>query len=97
MAIEKAKTEKQTIRTGKRAGMKDRATISITVNDADRTVTRLWETVKKFNSRKKETAAETARRVLLRGLTAEIEDITLHTAKAEKQEQERLQGRLFND
>lgn len=64
MAIEKAKTEKQTIRTGKRAGMKDRATISITVNDADRTVTRLWETVKKFNSRKKETAAETARRVL---------------------------------
>lgn len=97
MAIEKAKTEKQTIRTGKRAGMKDRATISITVNDADRTVTRLWETVKKFNSRKKETAAETARRVLLRGLTAEIEDITLITAKAEKQEQERLQGRLFND
>lgn len=95
--MEQAKTEKQTIRTGKRAGMKDRATISITVNDADRTVTRLWETVKKFNSRKKETAAETARRVLLRGLTAELEDITLITAKAEKEEQERLQGRLFND
>ena len=97
MSIEKAKTEKQTIRTGKRAGMKDRATISITVNDSDRTVTTLWERVKKYHSRNKETAAETARRVLLKGLMAEIEDMTLLAEKAEKQEQERLQGRLFND
>ena len=93
--MEQAKTEKQTVRTGKRIGLKDRARVSIAVNDPYREVSRLWELVKKFNSQKKETAAETARRVFLRGLTAELEEIMLANAKAAEDENERLQGRLF--
>lgn len=94
--MEQAKTEKKTIRTGRRIGLKDRARVSIAINDPYREISRLWELVKKCNSRKKETAAETARRVFLRGLTAELEEIMLANAKAAEAEQERLQGRLFD-
>lgn len=93
--IDKAVTDKKTIRTGRRIGMKDRATVSITVNDEDRVISDLWETVKKYYSRKKITAAQTARKVLLRALLAEVEEITLATANIMEKEQERLQGRLF--
>lgn len=93
--MQKAETEKKTIRTGRRIGMKNRATVSITVNDEDRAISGMWETVKKYYSRKKITAAQTARKVLLRALLAEIEEITLATAKGVEKEQERLQGRLF--
>lgn len=93
--MEKAITEKSTTRTGKRIGLKSRARVSIAINDEDRNVSRLWQIVKGYNSKRKETAAETARRVFLRGLTAELEEITLATAKDTEKEQERLQGRLF--
>lgn len=96
MKIQQAKTEKRTIRTGRRIGLKSNATISITVNDEDRTVSRLWEMVKKYHSGQKITAAETARKVIMRGLTAELEEIMLATSNARREENESLQGRLFD-
>lgn len=95
--MDKAQTEKPTCRTGRRSGLKDSPRISIAVNDADKVVSRLWNKVKDISSRRKETAAETARRVLIRGLLAELEEITLATEKSEEKELERLQGNLFND
>ena len=89
------KIEKKTTRTGKAIGKKNNARISIAINDADRTVSKLWELVKKHYSGQKITAAEAARRVILRGLTGEIEEITLATAAAADAENERKQGRLF--
>ena len=77
---DKAVSEKQTTRTGRVIGLKNRAKISIAINDEDRAISRLWELVKKYNSRKKITAAETARRVFLRGLTCELEEITMSTS-----------------
>lgn len=93
--MDKAITAKKTISTGRRIGLKHRATVSIAVNDADRAVSGMWESVKKYYSHKKITAAETARKVLLRGLLAEIEDITFKQNAVAQNEQERLQGRLF--
>ena len=58
---------------------KDNPRIFIAVNDADKAVSSLWNLVKGICSRRKETAAETARRVLIRGLTAELEEINLAT------------------
>lgn len=80
---DKAISEKRTTRNGRVIGLKDRAKISIAVNDEDRTVSRLWELVKKRNSRKKITAAETARRVFLKGLMVEIEEMSLASGDAE--------------
>ena len=94
--ISKAITEKKTISTGRRIGATQRATVSIAVNDDDRAITGLWETVKKFYSHKKITAAQTARKVFLRGLLAEVEEITLKQNAVAQNEQERLQGRLFD-
>ena len=94
--MNKAKTEKQTISTGRRIGLKNRATVSIAVNDADRAVSGMWETVKKYYSNQKITAAETARKVLLRGLLAEVEEIMLRQNAVAKDEN-RDQGRLFDD
>lgn len=94
--MEKPKTEKKTTRTGRRIGMKDHCRISISANDEDRAISGMWETVKKYYSRQKITAAQTARKVLLRALLAEVEEITLAKAKAEEAEWERLQGRLFD-
>ena len=93
--ISKAITEKKTISTGRRIGLKKRATVSIAVNDDDRVISDLWETVKKYYSHKKITAAQTARKVFLRGLLAEVEEITLKQNAVAQNEQERLQGRLF--
>lgn len=95
--MDKAKTEKKTTRSGKPIGLKNRAKISIAVNDEDRTVSRLWELVKKHYSAQKITAAETAHKVIMRGLTAELEEIMLATSNARREENESLQGRLFND
>ena len=95
--MDKAKTEKKTTRTGKPIGLKNRAKISIAVNDEDRHVSGLWETVKKYYSGQKITAAEIARKIVLRGLTAELEEILLAKSTARREENESLQGRLFND
>ena len=93
--ISKAITEKKTINTGKRIGLRGRATVSIAVNDEDRAVSGFWEIVKKFYSSKKITAAQTARKVFLRGLLAEVEEITLKQNAIAEKERERLQGQLF--
>ncbi len=94
--IEKAQKEKKSTRTGKAIGKKNRAKISIAMNDENREISPLWEIVKKYYSNQNITAAETAHKVFMRGLTAEIQDITLATAKeASETEQERLQGSLF--
>ncbi len=94
--METPKTEKKTTRTGKAIGQKkDRARVSIAINDADRTISTLWETIKKYYSEQKITAAEAARRVFLRGLTGEFEQITLARNAAAEAENDRKQGRLF--
>lgn len=73
--MDKPQTEKKTTRTGRRIGMKDRCRISISANDPDRIVSYLWEHLKKHYSRKKVTAAELAKTVLLRGITATLEEM----------------------
>lgn len=75
MIKDKPQTEKKTTRTGRRIGMKDRCRISISVNDPDRCVSFLWEHIKKHFSRKKITAAELAKTVLLRGITSVLEEM----------------------
>lgn len=94
-SISRAITEKKTSGTGKRIGLRGRATVSIAVNDEDRAVSGFWEIVKRYYSNKKITAAQTARKVFLRGLMAEIEEITLQQKTDAEAESERLQGRLF--
>lgn len=96
MMIDQARTQKETTRTGRAIGKKSRAEVSLKINDADRNVSRLWEIVKRYYSKNKQTAAETARRVILRGLAAELEDITLQQAEAAKEEAETAQMRLFD-
>ena len=94
--MDRAKIEKKTVSTGRRIGLKKRAIVSIAVNDEDRAISGLWETVKKFYSNEKITAAQTARKVFLRGLLAEVEEITLQRKNDTESELERLQGRLFD-
>ena len=93
--IERAKTEKLTTRTGRAIGKKKRAKVCISVNDEDRNLSRLWELVKGYYSKRKQTAAETARRVFLRGLAAELEEITIRQDAITKEQQDNEQGRLF--
>lgn len=94
--ISKAITEKKTVSTGKRIGLKKRATVSIAVNDESREVSRLLEIVKKYYSHKKITAAEAYRQVVMRGLAVIIEEITLKQSALAKAENEKMQGKLFN-
>jgi hypothetical protein len=86
---------KKTTRTGRRIGAKDRCKVSLTLNDPDRVISRLWETVKKYYSGQHETAAETAARVVMNGLLMENEKIILSQAAERKEQQEQLQGSLF--
>lgn len=94
--ISKAITEKKTISTGRRIGLKQRATVSIAVNDESREVSRLLEIVKKYFSHQKITAAEAYRMVVMRGLCCVIEEITLKQNALADKEREQLQGRLFD-
>lgn len=93
--VDKAKTEKKTISTGRRIGLKNKAQVSITVNDEDRAISGMWETVKKYYSNKKIPAAQTARKVLLTGLLAELEAITFAANIEAEKELDRRQARLF--
>ncbi len=93
--IEQAITRKETTRTGRAIGKKSRAEISLKINDEDRNISRLWETVKRYYSKRKQTAAETARRVVLRGLAAELEDITIQKEIEAREAAESKQMRLF--
>ena len=86
---------KKTTRTGRRIGAKDRCKVCLTLNDPDRVISRLWETVKKYYSGQHETAAETAARVVMNGLLVENE-IILSQAAAEKEEFDSRQGKLFD-
>lgn len=88
---------KKTTRTGRRIGTKDRCKVSLTLNDPDRVISRLWETVKKYYSGQHETAAETAARVVMNGLLVENEKIILSQAAEKTKENDGLQGRLFED
>lgn len=88
---------KKTTRTGRRIGTKDRCKVCLTLNDPDRFISKLWETVKKYYSGKHETAAETAARVVMNGLLMENEKIILYQAAEIKKENDGLQGRLFED
>lgn len=93
--IDKAITEKKTISTGRRIGLKKRATVSIAVNDESREVSRLLEIVKKYYSHKKITAAEAYRCVVMRGLACILEEIMLKQNAFAKAENEKMQGKLF--
>jgi hypothetical protein len=86
---------KKTTRTGRGMGREDRCKVCLTLNDPDRYISRMWETVKRHYSGQHETAAETAARVVMKGLTAELAEI-LERIDAERQEQNNeLQGDLF--
>jgi hypothetical protein len=86
---------KKTTRTGRGMGREDRCKVCLTLNDPDRVISRLWETVKKYYSGQHETAAETAARVVMNGLLVENEKIILSQAAERKEQQEQLQGSLF--
>ena len=88
--------KKKTTRTGKGIGQKDRASVSIAINDKDRTVSKLWELVKRLNSQRHERAAETARRVFMRGLMCELEAIALEQNAIAENDKDRVQGKLFD-
>lgn len=88
---------KKTTRTGRKIGTKDRCKVCLTLNDPDRVISRLWETVKKHYSGQHETAAETAARIVMNGLLAEVEKIAIAADKARAEEQNKLQGRLFEE
>lgn len=94
--ISKAITEKKTISTGRRIGLKKRAIISLAINDESREVSRLLEIVKKYYSGKKITAAEAYRTVVMRGLCCVIEEITIKQNALADKELKHLQGRLFD-
>lgn len=86
---------KKTTRTGRKIGQKDRCKVCLTLNDPDRIISRMWETVKKHYSGQHETAAETAARVVINGLLTEMEKIAIAADAARTEEQNKLQGRLF--
>lgn len=88
---------KKTTRTGRKIGTKDRCKVCLTLNDPDRVISRLWETVKKHYSGQHETAAETAARIVMNGLLAEIEKIAQAADMARADENNKLQGRLFEE
>lgn len=94
--ISKAITEKKTISTGRRIGLKKRAIISLAINDESREVSRLLEIVKKYYSGKKITAAEAYRTVVMRGLCCVIEEITLKQNALAKTQSEQEQCLLFD-
>ena len=95
--MNKATTEKQTTRIGKRIGNGKKATVSIAINDENREVSRFLEVVKKHYSQKRVTAAEVYRNIVMRGLTSIFEEIALNQTKPVGGELERLQGHLFDD
>ena len=86
---------KKTTRTGRKIGTKNRCRVCLTLNDPDRVISRMWEMVKKHYSSQFETAAETAARVVMNGLLTEIEKIAADADLARAEEQNKLQGRLF--
>lgn len=55
----------------------------------------MWETVKRHYSSQHETAAETAARVVMNGLLIEYDKIAADADLARAEEQNKLQGRLF--
>lgn len=93
--ISKAITEKKTISTGRRIGTKQRATVSLAINDENREVSRLLEIVKKYYSGKKVTAAEAYRKVVMQGLACELEEIAIRQNALAKAKSEQEQGLLF--
>lgn len=93
--ISKAITEKKTASTGRRIGLKKRATVSIAINDESREVSRLLEIVKKYYSGKKVTAAEAYRKVVMQGLACELEQIAINQNALAQAKSEQEQGRLF--
>ena len=95
MKIEKAATEKNTTRTGRKIGARDKAKISLAVNDQDRAISRILEMVKKYRGNQKERTAETYRRIVLNGLMVEIADIANEKQQQAQQEAEKQQGKLF--
>jgi hypothetical protein len=71
--------------------------VCITIDDPDRIVSTLWEQVKRHNSRRLEPAAQTAFRVVLKGLTAEMAEIIERVDAERRKEQNDLQRDLFPD
>lgn len=89
--------KKQTPRTGKRIGATKSPRVCITIEDPDRIVSKLWEQVKRHTSRRLEPAAQTAFRVVMKGLTAELAEILERIDNERKEQENALQGRLFKD
>ena len=94
-AIPEPQRLKKSARTGKRIGQKHRPTVSITINDRDRSVSRMWELLKLHFSRERMTAAELANMVFMRGAIAILEEIELRAHNEEKERLEAQQERLF--
>lgn len=87
--------KKQTPRTGKRIGATKSPRVCITIEDPDRIVSTLWEQVKRHTSRRLEPAAQTAFRVVMKGLTAELTEILERVDAERREEASKLQGELF--
>lgn len=94
-AIPEPQRLKKSARTGKRIGQKYRPTVSITINDRDRSVSRMWELLKLHFSRERMTAAELANMVFMRGAIAILEEIELRAHNEEKERLAAQQERLF--
>ena len=92
----RAKIEKLTTSTGCKIGLKNGEKIYLAVNDEDRILSRQLEIIKKHDSKQKISAAETYRRILMRGITHIIEDMLLASQKETEKERQSLQMDMFS-
>ena len=87
---------KKSKRTGRKMGQGKTFYVTLTARDKDRHVSHLWEIVKKFYSQQGETAPVICERGLLKGLTAELDEILVQKNLKIKEELEKNQGYLFD-
>ena len=92
--LDQPKKVKATTRTGRRIGRKNRATVSITLNDPYRQVSGMWELLKLHFSRERMTAAELGNMVFMRGAVAILEEIELRAHNEDKERLEAQQERF---
>lgn len=71
------------------------AFVTLTAIDRNKHVSHLWEIVKKYYSLQGESASSICERVLLKGLSAELDEILLKKNEKIKEDLEKNQGLLF--
>lgn len=91
------KDTKKSKRTGRKMGEGKTFYVTLTAQDKDKHISHLWEIVKKYYSQSGESASVTCARVMLKGLTAEVDEILIKKNQTAKEELDRKQGDLFEN